>query len=87
MTEELKKFRIGVVTVWEVEASDERDAARVAEGALQHFITALNTSDSRRNTVIEWEHTNGHTYAATLFRGPAEIGAAVRNQYVNVSVH
>jgi hypothetical protein len=87
MTEELRKFRVGVVTVWEVEANDERNARRVAEGAVQHMISELGVCERGTPPVVRWVHGNGLEYAVTLFRGPAEVGVALRNQYMHLDVH
>lgn len=82
-----EKFRVGVVTIWEVDAVDAIDATGIAEGALSHMIHTLNTSGSRRSPVIEWQHSNGYEYRAALLRGPAEVGVALRNHYLDLSVH
>lgn len=81
------KFRVGIITVWEVEAADERDARRVAEGAVQFMVTDVTGHRKTGYPVVQWQHSNGHEYEATLLRGPAEVGAALRNQYMFLDVY
>lgn len=84
---ETSRFRVGVVTIWEVDAVDERNAQRIAEGAVQFMVTDVSGRERGVQPVVRWTHSNGLEYEATLLRGPAEVGVALRNQYLHVGVH
>jgi hypothetical protein len=82
------RFRVGVVTVMEVEVTsdDERDARRVAEGAIEYLVSLGNSGEDRSQPVIKWRHRNGADYEVTLVRRPIEVGAAARNGVFTVDV-
>lgn len=82
------KFRVGVVTVMEVEvtSNDERDARRVAEGAVEYLISLGNFGEDRGQPVVRWRHRNGANYEVTVVRRPIEVGAAVRNGVFTLDV-
>lgn len=86
----IEKFRVGVVTVLEVEATDWIDATHVAEGALRHAIsTARNPHVPEavtRQPVLSWVGRNQFVYDATVVRAPVELGCALRNGYAHVAV-
>lgn len=88
MSEGKQRFRIGVLTILEVEVtSDERDARRVAEGTLAYVIGESNVADRGGRPVIRWHHRNGADYEAQVVRQPIELGAAARNGYFDLTVH
>lgn len=83
----MTKFRVGVVTILEVDAVDLRDATNVAEAAVQRALIGADSNNSRIQPVqIRWEHYNGHSYEATVTQMPVELSQAVASKYVNLGV-
>lgn len=82
-----EKFRVGVVTILEVDAANFSDAANVAEAAVMRSLLAADTSNSKIKPItIRWEHYNRHFYEATVTQTPLELSRAVSNQHVNLGV-
>lgn len=82
-----EKFRVGVVTILEVEAVDWTDATHVAEGAVKHALRSVDAGDVKPGPIIvKWQHVNDHDYEATVVRSPAELGVAARNGYMYLEV-
>lgn len=84
----MTKFRVGVVTILEVEidSDDERNARRVAEGAVEHLIELNGPIERGKQPVIRWRHRNGSDYQVAVVRRPIEVGAAARNGYFTVGI-
>lgn len=84
-----EKFRVGVVTIWEVEAVDFRDAANIAEGATQHaIVTARNPhipAEVTTHPVINWVR-NGEVYEAVLRYMPLELNRSTGNGVITLGV-
>lgn len=83
---ETQKFRVAVVTIWEVESTDFRDAANVAEGAVRYVIDQMSESAPGDNPVVRWHHHNGHDYEATLVRLPLEVKGSLMLGTITIGV-
>lgn len=82
-----EKFRVAVVTVLDVEAADESDAANVAEGAVMHALQRVDATPSVADPyTVEWAHVNGHEYSATVTHLPRELKRALQENYIHVTV-
>ncbi len=72
-----EKFRVGIITVAEVNAVDWVDATHIAEGAITYAIQQVDSGDDNF-AQIRWRHYNGHDYEATIVTGPTELNVAGR---------
>lgn len=83
-----EKFRVGVVTILEVEGTNFSDAANVAESAVKRALLAADSNNSTIQPVqIRWEHYNRHFYEATVTQMPLELSRAASNQHVTLGVN
>jgi hypothetical protein len=85
-----EKFRVGVVTILEVEAVDWTDAAAVAEGALKNAINESRNPhvplEVTGQPVLNWVARNREVYDAIVVHAPVEISRALVNGYAHVAV-
>lgn len=85
---DIEKFRVGVVTIIEVDAVNFSDAANIAESAVKRGLLAVDVSNSKIKPLrIEWQGYNHHTYSATVAQMPLELSRAVSNQHVSLGVN
>jgi dihydroorotase-like cyclic amidohydrolase len=80
-----EKFRVGVVTVWEVEAVDRSDAIRKAEGAVMHAVRLASVAPSGADPHVRWRWY-GNLHEASLVSAPLEVDTAFAGGLIRVSV-
>lgn len=73
-----EKFRVAVVTVWELDAVDHIDATNKAEGAVEHAIRLANVASDGENPHVRWRRY-GNLHEATLVSPPSEVNVAFAN--------
>lgn len=83
----MTKFRVGVVTIMEVDSGDFKDAANVAEAAVKRALLGADSNNSTIQPVqIRWQHYNHQRYEATVTQMPLELSRAVSNRHVSLGV-
>lgn len=83
----MTKFRVGVVTILEVDAVDFNDAANIAENAVGRALLAADANnDTIQPVQIRWQHYNHHFYEATVTQMPVELARVLLNQHVTLTV-
>jgi hypothetical protein len=84
-----QKFRVGVVTVWEVNAVNWRDAVNIAEAGARRVIVEVSepTDEKWPISTVKWQHPDGREYEARLVRWPREVSGALRDGYMFLEVH
>lgn len=82
-----EKFRVAVVTIWEVDAADKSDAFRKAEGAVEYAVrcVAQNTPSSDDEPLLRWSRY-GNTHEAKLLAPPLEVDTAMAAGHLRVKV-
>lgn len=82
-----EKFRVAVVTIWEVDAVDKSDAFRKAEGAVEYAVrcVAQNPLNNGDDPVLRWSRY-GNMHEATLLVPPLEVDTAVAAGHLRVKV-
>lgn len=82
-----EKFRVAVVTIWEVDAVDKSDAFRKAEGAVDYAIRCVdqNPPGTGDEPVLRWSRY-GNAHEATLLVPPLEVDTAVAAGHLHVKV-
>lgn len=83
MPSETRKFRVAIVTIWEVESTDFRDAANVAEGAAHHALGVAVGSSSPPTVTFS---RRGNIFKARPVATPGEISRVTRAGHVNITV-
>lgn len=73
------KFQVAVVTVLEVQAVDEKDAANVAEAALwRSLVGAHDATTLEGDLLLRWRRKD-HDYEVRVTRPPLELSRALRS--------
>lgn len=82
-----QRFRVAVVTVWEVEAVDRSDAFRKAEGAVEYAVRSVDQSPPGHGHEprLRWSRY-GNRHEATLVVPPLEVDTAVAAGHLRVRV-